>query len=78
VGPTFLTIDQYAGAANKGFFLLLFRVCTRSPPDFQIFVYKVNVTDTTVRHPKRLPQVLHVLPRDQVSRMLIWWNFGTE
>ena len=53
-----MTIDQYAGAANKGFFLLLFRVCTRSPPDFQIFVYKVNVTDTTVRHPKWLPQVL--------------------
>ena len=58
VGRSFVTIEQYASAANKGFFLLLFCVCTGSPPDLQIFVHKINVTDTTVGHSKRLPQVL--------------------
>ena len=58
VGRSFSTIEQYASAANKGFLLLLFCVCTGSPPDLQIFVNKVNVTNTTVGHSKRLPQVL--------------------
>lgn len=54
----FLTVEQNTSAANKGFLLLLFRICTRSPSDFQIFIHKVNVTNTAVGHSKWFPQVL--------------------
>jgi hypothetical protein len=47
-GP--LTFEQNAGAADEGFLLFLLCVRTGCPPDFQIFVHKVNITDATVGH----------------------------
>jgi len=52
-----MTVEQNASAAGKGFLFLFLRIRTCCPPDFQVFINKINITNATVGHSKRFPHV---------------------
>src|SRR5579863_904633 len=58
MSPKPKTFKQNAGAADECFLLLFLCIRTTCPPDFEIFIHEINVTDATVGHSKWFPYVL--------------------
>jgi len=57
----FKSFEQHPRAALKRPYFFIGSICTPTPSNFEILVNQEDVTDSRVRHPKSVTDILHVL-----------------